>query len=35
MPGPLPADTFNAPADYNKMQMPSLPGGIPGAPPRN
>jgi hypothetical protein len=25
-PGPLPADTFAAPAGYSKMEMPAIPG---------
>ena len=32
-PGPLPEHTFDAPAGYNQMQMPSIPGllgGLPG-----
>ena len=29
-PGPLPPDTFDPPAGYEQMQMPSIPGGFPG-----
>ena len=29
-PGPLPGGTFDAPAGYERMQMPSIPGGLPG-----
>ena len=28
-PGALPADTFDPPADYAQMQIPSIPGGVP------
>ncbi len=28
-PGALPADAFNPPADYERMQMPSIQGGLP------
>ena len=30
-PGSLPGGTFDAPAGYERMQMPSIPGGLPGA----
>ena len=30
VPGPPPAGTFDPPSDYERMQMPSIPGGLPG-----